>query len=186
MKRRYLAGLFLLIAVAVGPATAFAQVEQISAFREYSPLFASSGQPTEAQLGEVSAAGFERVIYIAFSNSGNAIPSEDQIVRELGMDYVHIPVVWTSPTLDDFNAFAAVMQQSPDKKTLLHCQVNYRASAFSFLYRVIHEGVSVAEAKADLDTVWAPDATWRAFIFDVLAAHQISPDCAGCSWALPE
>lgn len=164
------------------PGLAGAQLSEIVNYREYSDLFASAGQPTVEQLGEVRDAGFERIVYIAFSTDGNAIPNEDRIVRDLGMDYVHIPVVWNDPTVADFETFASVMQRDPGSKTLLHCQVNFRASAFSFLYRVIHEDVPVAEAKADMDSVWRPNETWREFIFAVLEENRISPDCPGCNW----
>ena len=98
------------------------------------------------------------------------------------MEYVHIPVVWTSPTVADFENFAAIMQSNPQKKTLLHCQVNWRASAFSFLYRVLHDGVPMAEAKADMNTVWEPNEMWRGLIFGVLEANGLSPDCEACEW----
>jgi len=78
--------------------------------------------------------------------------------------------------------FADYLQRAPNKKTLLHCQVNFRATAFSFLYRVIYQGVSVQQAKADMNTVWQPDTVWRDFIFAVLAAHNIDPACEGCDW----
>lgn len=126
--------------------------------------------------------GFERIVYIAFSNSGKALAEEDVIVKELGMDYVHIPVVWEKPTADDFYAFAGAMQRASDRRTLLHCQVNYRASAFSFLYRVLYENVPVAQAKADMNSVWEPDDTWRELIFDILEENDVSPHCDGCSW----
>lgn len=157
-------------------------LNDVTNYREYSPTFASAGQPTQAQLSLVKDAGFERIVYIAFSTDGNAIANEDKLVRDLGMDYVHIPVVWNAPTVADFENFAAVMQRDPDQKTLLHCQVNARASAFAFLYRVLHDDVPVGEAKADMNTVWAPNDTWRELIFDVLGAHGVSPDCAGCNW----
>lgn len=157
-------------------------LSDIQNYREYSPSFASAGQPTEAQLSLIEEAGFERVVYIAFSTDGNAIANEDKLVRELGMDYLQIPVVWNSPTIADFQTFAAVMQSAPDQKTLLHCQVNMRASVFAFLYRVIYEDVPVAVAKADMNTVWEPNATWRDLIFDVLQAHGVSPACESCDW----
>jgi hypothetical protein len=74
------------------------------------------------------------------------------------------------------------MQRDPGKKTLLHCQANFRASAFGFLYRVLHEGVPIAEAKAEMNAVWEPNETWRQLIFDVLAANGVSPNCEGCEW----
>ena len=39
---------------------------EITNFRQYSPSFASAGQPTREQLQAVADNGFERVIYIAF------------------------------------------------------------------------------------------------------------------------
>jgi protein tyrosine phosphatase (PTP) superfamily phosphohydrolase (DUF442 family) len=144
------------------------ELSDISNYREYSPNFASSGQPTKEQLELLRDEGFERIVYIAFSNSGKAFADEDVVVKELGMDYVHVPVIWDQPTAADFYAFAGSMQRDADRKTLLHCQVNYRASAFSFLYRVIYRDVPVAEAKADMNTVWQPNEFSRR-----TASHRI-------------
>ncbi len=155
-------------------------------FRQYSQTFASAGQPTAEQFELIADAGYERVIYIAFTNNQNAVPNADQIVKGLGMDYVHIPVDWNQPTSRDFYTFADAMQRYPDQKTLLHCQVNARATAFSFLYRVIYEDIPLAEAKADMNTVWQPNETWRELIFEVLAEHNISPDCEGCDWSIEQ
>ena len=163
--------------------TAFAaNLSEISNFREYSLSFSSSGQPTQEQIALLKSEGFERIIYIAFSDSGEAFANEDVIVKEQGMDYVHIPVIWDKPTASDFYAFADVMQRYPDKKSLLHCQVNYRASAFGFLYRVIYQDVPVAEAKADMNSVWQPDETWRDLIFSILEENGKSAQCDGCNW----
>ena len=151
-------------------------------YRQYDPLFASAGQPTREQFQAIRDSGFDRVVYLAFSNSRNALPDEDVVVTELGMDYLHVPVGWEQPRPEAFETFAAYMRQSPDARTLLHCVVNARATAFSFLYRVIHQDVPLAQAKADMNTVWQPTETWRDFIFEVLARHGRSPECDGCDW----
>jgi hypothetical protein len=78
--------------------------------------------------------------------------------------------------------FAGLMQRAPENRTLVHCQVNFRASAFSFLYRVLYEDIPVAEAKEDMNSVWVPNATWRQLIFDVLEENGVSPDCENCLW----
>lgn len=161
-------------------------ISEILNYREYSPTFASAGQPTREQLEVIRDSGYERVIYIAFSTVGPAIPEEDQLVKALGMDYLHIPVDFNNPTIRDFNAFADAMRREPDTKTLLHCQVNARATAFSFLYRVIYEDVPVAQAKADMNSVWQPNQVWKDFIFDVLAQNGKSAECEGCDWTVPE
>ena len=154
----------------------------ITNFRKYSATFASSGQPTKDQFSAIAENGFERIVYIAFTNNANALPDADQVVKGLGMEYMHIPVTWDNPLPSDFYAFADSLRRDTDKKTLLHCQVNARATAFSFLYRVIYEGVSIAEAKADMNTVWQPNETWRDFIFAVLAENGMSSECEECDW----
>jgi len=154
----------------------------ITNFRQYSATFASSGQPTKDQFSAIAENGFERIVYIAFTNNANALPDADQVVKGLGMEYMHIPVTWDYPLTSDFYAFADSLRRDTDKKTLLHCQVNARATAFSFLYRVIYEGVDIAEAKADMNTVWQPNETWRDFIFAVLAENGMSSECEECDW----
>jgi protein tyrosine phosphatase (PTP) superfamily phosphohydrolase (DUF442 family) len=173
----------ILLCGAVASASS-AELAEIRNYIEYSSSFASAGQPSLEQLGAVKAAGFERVVYIAFSNSRGAIADEDAVVKELGMDYVQVPVIWDAPTKSDFYAFAGAMQREPGRKTLLHCQANFRASAFSMLYRVLYENVSVAEAKADMNTIWQPNDTWKNLIFAVLEDNDIAAACDGCDWAV--
>ena len=162
-----------------------AELEGITNFRQYSATFASAGQPTADQLQAIADQGFERIVYIAFTNNTNALPDEDQIVKGLGMEYMQVPVDFSNPLLDDFYAFADSMQRNTGKKTLLYCQVNARATAFSFLYRVLYEDVPIAEAKEDMNTVWQPNEVWRDFIFEVMAQNDKDPNCEGCDWTPP-
>lgn len=185
MSKRHVLVLLYLFALAFGTA-AEAAVEDIVNYRAYSPGFSSSGQPSAGQLAELEKAGFERIVYVAFSDHRNSLPNEDRLVKDLGMEYVHIPVDWESPTAADFALIAAAIDQPPARRTLLHCQVNFRASAFAFLYRVLYEDVPVVEAKADMNSVWTPDDTWRRLIFDVLEANGASPDCDGCDWSIED
>ena len=173
-------GLMLLFCASLVAADDLSDIDN---YRQYSPEFSSSGQPSVSQLQAVSEAGFERVIYLAFSDNQTAIEAEDRVVKKLGMDYVHIPVDFESPTIEDFEDFAAVMNRDQQKRTLLHCQINLRASTFSFLYRVIYAGVPIAQAKLDLDAIWQPDKVWYRFIVDVLGQHGISHECDDCDWA---
>jgi len=158
---------------------------EIVNFRQYSPTFASSGQPTGEQFATIAENGFERIVYIAFTSNQNAVANADQLAKGLGMEYMHVPVDFDNPLPADFYAFADSMRRNTDKKTLLHCAVNARATAFSFLYRVLYEDVAVAEAKEDMNSVWQPNEIWRDFIFAVLAENNASPDCEGCDWTPP-
>jgi protein tyrosine phosphatase (PTP) superfamily phosphohydrolase (DUF442 family) len=158
---------------------------EITNFRQYSDTFSSAGQPTLEQFQVLADHGFERIVYIAFTNNPNALPDADQVVKNLGMEYMQIPVSFDNPLPDDFYAFAESMELDLDKKTLLHCQVNARATAFSFLYRVIYDEIPVTTAKADMNTVWQPNEVWRDFIFEVLGENDVDPNCTGCDWTPP-
>jgi protein tyrosine phosphatase (PTP) superfamily phosphohydrolase (DUF442 family) len=131
-------------------------VEDIVNYREYSAILSSSGQPTQAQLQAVADAGYERVVFLAFSDHDESLVNEDRLVKELGMEYAHIPVDWDAPRNSDFHMFAGLMARDPGKKTLVHCQVNFRASTFSLLYRVLYQDVPLDVAKEDLNSVWVP------------------------------
>jgi protein tyrosine phosphatase (PTP) superfamily phosphohydrolase (DUF442 family) len=164
-----------------GPASA-SGVEEIVNFLEYSATLSSSGQPTEAQLEALADGAYERIVFLAFSDHPESLANEDRLVKGLGMEYAHIPVDWDAPRISDFNMFAGLMEREPGKKTLGHCQVNFRASTFSFLYRVLHQDVPLDVAKEDLNSVWVPNETWLNFIFDVLEENGRSPDCDTCLW----
>lgn len=178
-------GAALLTLTSVAGAQEAQSLDQILNYRQYTPLFSSAGQPSREQLPLLKEAGYDRVIYIAFNNGRTAIPEEDQLVKDLGMDYLHIAVDFNKPTVRDFDAFADAMEREPQSKTFLHCQVNARATAFSFLYRVLYQGVDIAEAKADMNTVWQPNEVWRDFIFAVMEDRGLSSQCETCDWTPP-
>jgi len=180
-NRRLLIGLFLVFASLGLEAN---EVTDIDNYLQYSPYFSSSGQPGADQLEALSEAGFQRVIYLAFSDNKTAITAEDRVVKSLGMDYLQIPVDFERPTLEDFEDFAAVLNRDKNIRTLLHCQINLRASTFSFLYRVIYAGVPMPAAKSDLDKIWQPDKVWYQFIVEVLNKHGLSQECDGCDWGV--
>ncbi|HJN96471.1 MAG: phosphatase [Gammaproteobacteria bacterium] len=186
MKNRMLLAAALLLSTPLlaveDPAPALAEIIN---FRQYSDSFSSAGQPTLEQFQVIAEQGFERIVYIAFTNNPNALADEDLVVKGLGMEYMQVPVDFSNPLPDDFYAFADSMRRNTGKKTLLHCQVNARATAFSFLYRVIYEDVPVAEAKEDMNTVWQPNAVWRDFIFEVMAQNDKDPNCDSCDWTTP-
>ncbi len=157
--------------------------EGILNYYEYSPSFASSGQPTEDQLAELKDRGFQRIVYIAFSDQERSLPAEDRVVKSLGLEYIHIPVDWGAPLESEYEAFARAMAVDPARKTLLHCQANFRASVFSMLYRVLERDVPLKQAKTDMNNVWIPNTVWTNFARSVLEKNNVNPDCDGCDWA---
>ena len=133
----------------------------------------TAGQPDAATLATLGDQGFELVVNLAPPNNQGAVADEGKLVAEHGPTYVNIPVNWQTPTNEDFELFSAVMNGARDRKVLVHCQLNMRASAFTFLYRVIHEHVPPEEAMKALSAVWIPRDQWATFTADELKRHNI-------------
>jgi len=154
---------------------AHARLDEIINFYEISPLIGTAGQPRADQFAIVRDAGYRLVINLAPSFAERAIPNEGEIVRGLGMEYVHIPVIWDAPQVAELEQFFQVMQQHQDVPVFVHCQVNYRVSAFMYLYRLRYGLTSEKQAEQDLHWLWQPNATWQAFIDRV----RVMPNAGG-------
>jgi len=124
----------------------------------------SAGQPTEAELRELAGEGCRVVINLHMDDPRWALPGEAQIVRDLGMDYHHIPVRFDAPAEDDYGAFEQLMAQLGESPKLVHCVANYRVSCFLAVYGERCLGWSRERADAFIASVWEPDAVWQDFI----------------------
>lgn len=147
----------------------------ISGIKNYlfiSEALGTGGQPTAGELAALGDAGYQAVINLALGTSRHALPGEARVVARQGMDYVHIPVVWECPTLEDLERFFAAMDARRDQKVFVHCILNMRVSCFVYLYRVIRQGVPEAEARQAMLEIWKPNATWQAFLDEALAAYD--------------
>jgi uncharacterized protein (TIGR01244 family) len=135
----------------------------------------TSGQPAPQAFQDIANAGYQTLINLAPSDVEGSIANEAELVAAAGMNYVYIPVIWKKPTIADWDAFVAAMEANKDKKVIVHCQVNMRASAFAMLYRHIKLGVDLEEAQAPMLEIWNPEhghPAWVEFIEDVFAKEK--------------
>ena len=133
-------------------------------FLSLSAKLATSGQPLEEELEYISKTGYEVVINLALSDADYSLADEEGSVTKLGMEYIHIPVIWQSPTSDDLDKFFAVMEKYKNKKLFVHCAANMRVSSFVALYRVIKEGWDYSDVVNDVYKIWNPNDIWSDFI----------------------
>jgi protein tyrosine phosphatase (PTP) superfamily phosphohydrolase (DUF442 family) len=134
----------------------------------------TGGYPTTEQLKAAAAEGYQTVINLATSKSENWIPEEADRVHSLGMAYYHIPVNWENPQPSDFAKFEEVMSQTGERKKLIHCQANFRVTAFYSLYAIKHLGWTEARAEQLRASVWQVSdyPIWEAFIDEVRKSIQ--------------
>ena len=121
----------------------------------------TSGQPTPESLANLSKHGFQAVIYLAPPSVPDAVANEPEIVRRQGLTFVNIPIQWSNPTEADFQSFVVAMKGVQGQKTLVHCQANMRASAMTFLYRVIALRENPTGAYEAVLRVWTPKNQWK-------------------------
>ncbi|HET8705900.1 MAG TPA: protein tyrosine phosphatase family protein [Pseudomonadales bacterium] len=139
-------------------------------FLELEPNLFSGGQPSEKQLSNAAEDGVDVVINLALSTSTGSLNNEFMTVRTLGMEYIHIPVMWEKPTADNLKRFMDTMDARRGKKIFVHCAMNFRATAFIALYRILRLGWSHEKAFAPMYQVWNPAdfPVWDEFIKETL------------------
>jgi len=154
-------------ALAVDPSVQAPNVVPISA------RLVTSGQPTADALSRLASLGFGAVIYLAPPTVQDAIPGEAEIIRKQGLEFVNIPIKFSDPTDADFRSFVGAMDGFRDRKVLVHCQVNFRASSMTFLYRVIIRHENPEQAYQAVTRVWVPDGAWKRFLVSQLRKEGI-------------
>lgn len=167
---------------------------EILNFLPITERLATVGQPTREQFAALRDAGYDLIVNLAPADASNALADEPELVAAQGMQYVHIPVIWNAPTLEDLTQFFTVMAEHRERKILVHCAMNLRVSSFVYLYRVLRLNEPEPEAATALNEIWGrtaaaakrrgpdstaaaaansfyqPDGIWRRFIDQALAA----------------
>jgi protein tyrosine phosphatase (PTP) superfamily phosphohydrolase (DUF442 family) len=95
-------------------------------------------------------------------------------LAEQGIEWINIPIEWDDPETVDFERFSEAMEAHQDDHVLVQCAANYRASAMTYLYRVVVEQVDEEAAAKDLYAVWTPseeNQEWTDYIEGIMAAH---------------
>jgi protein tyrosine phosphatase (PTP) superfamily phosphohydrolase (DUF442 family) len=139
-------------------------IENITNYLQISDLIASSGQPEVAQFKDIAVQNYCVVINLAMPNSENAIAEEGHIVTSLKMTYIHIPVPFNAPSVNHLNTFFKTMAVFSGRKVWIQCALNYRVSAFLYLYRRLVQRETTEEAKKVMLQSWDPNEVWRRFM----------------------
>ena len=110
-----------------------------------------SGQPGEQALRDLAAKGVTTIISLRTQqemDNRKAVPfDEAALVKELGMNYVHVPLGGPdTPYTPEAVAKVADAMAASKGDVLLHCTVGWRASQMWAAYLVKYKGLSEDEA----------------------------------------
>ena len=133
-------------------------------YRHLTEKLASSGQPTENELGFIIQAGYSTVINLGLHDAEYSIENEASIFEENNVRYIHIPVIFETPKTEDFDAFVKVLAKIKKEKIFIHCAANKRVSVFVALYRILTLGWEKESAMEDVKKIWFPNDVWQTFI----------------------
>ena len=152
------------------------EVTPLDSIRNWMPISESlftGGQIANDQVSLLAEKGIQTVINLATARQ-ELNGEEGFHVASAGMTYINIPVQWQNPTLDDVDQFFRVMKANEGRTVFVHCVANYRGSAFTFLYRVLVEGVPEEEARRDMNAVWDPaeSEAWNELINTALKSPR--------------
>ncbi|MBV8501980.1 MAG: protein tyrosine phosphatase family protein [Paucibacter sp.] len=136
----------------------------------------TSGQPSAQWLATLKEQGFEAVIYLAPPTVEDAVKDEPLIVGRQGLVWANLPIRWDAPADADYETFAALLKSLRGKKVLVHCQVNFRASTLTFLYRVLVEKTDPQQAWEAVSKVWTPRGPWKELMLDRLKKNGVAFD----------
>ncbi|PLY07456.1 MAG: hypothetical protein C0625_04575 [Arcobacter sp.] len=136
-------------------------MKDIINYIKVSDNIATSGQPTKEQFEKISKNGYEIVINLAVAQSEGKIENEDDIVTTLGMNYIHIPVEFLEPTTKNLKDFLEILSSLSHKKVWVHCIMNYRVSAFMYVYHKYILNTPFENIDMKVFEEWSPDESWQ-------------------------
>jgi len=139
-------------------------VETIANFLPVDDRIGTAGQPSEAELREAAGVGYWAVVNLGLLDPRYCLPDEAGLVASLGLRYQHIPVQFDAPSVEDFRAFVAAMDEYAGERVLVHCAANYRVTSFMALYAEMKLGWTREQADALARTFWPLNDTWADFL----------------------
>jgi protein tyrosine phosphatase (PTP) superfamily phosphohydrolase (DUF442 family) len=125
--------------------TAFQAVNGVANACQILPNVISGGQPTAAQLKALAEAGGSIVLDVRDPMEPRPV-DEAALVRELGMEYVNIPV--RAGSLDDatIQRILTVLREAGDRTVFFHCGSGGRVGGALIPYFILDMGMEEQDA----------------------------------------
>jgi len=125
--------------------TAFQAVSGVANACQILPNVLTGGQPTAEQLKALKAAGGDIVLDLRDPMEPRPV-DEAALVRELGMEYINIPV--RAGSLDDatLEHILAALRRAGDRTVFFHCGSGSRVGGALIPYFILDQGLEEQDA----------------------------------------
>lgn len=134
------------------------------AFVYLAPDYATAGQPRRDQFRLVSESGFTSVINLAMPKHADSIADEGRLVTDLGMNYFHQPVPFDAPDIEHLRRFFALLEAQAGQPLFIHCIMNFRVSAFMYLYLRFRRNYPEQQARSPILEQWKIEPQWQSIM----------------------
>ncbi|MDZ4836268.1 MAG: tyrosine-protein phosphatase [Candidatus Melainabacteria bacterium] len=127
-------------AEAVGPVLDQNVLKEISIanFQQVNGTILRGAAPSEKNLRLLAKSGVKTILDLRMS--GPAVTHESALAHELGFNYVHVPLGFTSPNTPEMTRILAVLNEADKQPVYVHCRQGADRTGMTIgMYRRIHD-----------------------------------------------
>jgi uncharacterized protein (TIGR01244 family) len=168
----------ILFAALLVAAPAIAQVTKptvpgVTNFSKLETTIACAGATTAAGVAEVKKLGYKTVINLRQANEPGAdVEAEAAAAKEVGINYVHLPVNSASPDPAMVDKFLVAVGDPANQPVFVHCASANRAAAFWMIKRLVVDGWDVDRASTEAAALGLTNAGLKTFATEYAMAHK--------------
>jgi len=154
--------------------TAFQAISGVANACQIFPNVLTGGQPTAEQLTALKAAGGDMVLDLRDPMEARPV-DEAALVRELGMEYVNIPV--RAGSLDDktLEHILLVLRRAGNRTVFFHCGSGSRVGGALIPYFILDQGMAEEDAVGQAMRVGLRSAEYMEWGLEYARRNQSSP-----------
>ncbi len=154
--------------------TAFQAVSGVANACQILPNVVTGGQPTAEQLKALKEAGGGIVLDLRDPMEPRPV-DEAALVRELGMEYINIPVRAGSLEDTTLEHILAVLRGAEDRSVFFHCGSGSRVGGALIPYFILDQGLEEQDAVDQAMRVGLRSAEYMEWGLDYARRNQNSP-----------
>jgi uncharacterized protein (TIGR01244 family) len=164
----------ILLLLVISPVIAV-RAQEVPPIRNFVKLngdFCTGAQPRLEHLEKLKADGVKSILNLRPAGEHRAAEEEAK-VKELGLQYFNIPVVFGEPKEDQVAEFFKITDNRSNFPIFIHCAAGIRVGAFWFIRRVLRDGWTSEAAEKEADQIGLKESPhWKEFAVKYVEAHR--------------
>lgn len=162
----------IILAVATAPLTFAQEVPPLRNFVRLNADFCTGAQPRSEHLEKLKAEGVKSILNLRPAGEHRAAEEEAK-VKELGLQYFNIPVVFGEPKEEQVAEFFKITDERNNFPIFIHCAAGIRVGAFWLIRRVLRDGWTLEAAEKEADQIGLRESPhWKEFALKYIEAHR--------------